>query len=251
MTESAGRVIAVIGASGGLGTSTLAAAVASAAAHRHEYTTLLDLDDQAGGIDVLLGLEEVAGPRWSGLRLAGGHLDPAALVAALPGWESVGVLSADVAPTPAVLAQTLEVARRAGPVVIDLPRWAADYAAEVLPGCDLLVLVTGSYVAQIAAARVLAARLDAVPTGLVVCRTGAARVEQVGAVVGLPLIGSLAAGLQRGRGDLALGTRRLPRLVRATARGVLDALDPPEPVEKVGVNRSSPGVDESAVTFGT
>ena len=70
MTDSTIPVLAVVGGSGGVGASTFAAALATAAAP----ATLIDLDPVSGGIDVLLGIEDVPGARWSGLRLEGGRL---------------------------------------------------------------------------------------------------------------------------------------------------------------------------------
>ncbi|MGH8862840.1 MAG: septum site-determining protein Ssd, partial [Jatrophihabitantaceae bacterium] len=94
-------MIGVIGGSGGVGASTFASVVASVAGR----AVLIDLDTVGGGIDVLLGMEETAGARWSGLRVGGGYLDPALLADGLPRWRDVAVLAADEPPDPAAVAQ--------------------------------------------------------------------------------------------------------------------------------------------------
>jgi len=68
-------VLGVVGGSGGVGASTFAAVLAAVTGR----AMLVDLDVVGGGIDVLLGIEDVAGARWSGLRVGGGRLDPALL----------------------------------------------------------------------------------------------------------------------------------------------------------------------------
>src|SRR5579875_2141374 len=87
-------VVAVLGGSGGVGASTFAAALATAAGR----AVLVDCDPLGGGIDVLLGVEAVPGARWSGLRVNGGRLDPHALDEGLPRWRDVRVLAADAPP---------------------------------------------------------------------------------------------------------------------------------------------------------
>src|SRR6266536_165036 len=116
-------VIGVVGGRGGAGASTFACVLAAMSALGGR-AVLVDLDAAAGGIDVLLGIEATSGARWSGLRLDGGRLDPDMLVAGLPQWGSVAVLSADVAPAPGAVGQVLDVAARAGAVVVELGRSA-------------------------------------------------------------------------------------------------------------------------------
>jgi len=158
-------VIGVVGGSGGVGASTFAAGLARLAAHAESVSraVLVEIDPTSGGIDVLLGVEGVAGPRWSGLRLAGGRLEAAALAEGLPTWSSVAFVAADVTPSADSVAQLLPVARRVGPVVVDLPRWPAPARSAALTRCDLVVLITGCDVASIAGARSVAAGLG---TGL-------------------------------------------------------------------------------------
>lgn len=89
----AGGLVAVVGACGGAGASSVAAAVAVAG--RAAGSRLVDLAGRGGGLDVLLGIEASAGARWPDLAYARGDVDPEALVASLPRWREVPVLSAD------------------------------------------------------------------------------------------------------------------------------------------------------------
>lgn len=79
-----GQTIAVTGTAGGVGTSTLAALLARHAA-RSGPTTLVDAVPHSGGLDLVMGIEDVAGARWPDLSLAtGGSIDAASLQDALP-----------------------------------------------------------------------------------------------------------------------------------------------------------------------
>ena len=213
-------MIGVVGGSGGVGASTFAAGLARLAAHAESVSraVLVEIDPTSGGIDVLLGVEGVVGPRWSGLRLAGGRLEAAALAEGLPTWSSVSFVAADVTPSADSVAQLLPVARRVGPVVVDLPRWAAPARSAALTRCDLVVLITGCDVASIAGARSVAAGLG---TGLriaLIVRGGAAPLE-VASLVGAPLVGRIPGDLRR----LSPDPVTWPVPLRRVAVGVLDA----------------------------
>ena len=213
-------MIGVVGGSGGVGASTFAAGLARLAANTESgrRAVLVEIDPISGGIDVLLGVERVAGPRWSGLRLAGGRLEAAALAEGLPTWSSVAFVAADVMPSPDAVAQLLPVAQRVGPVVVDLPRWAASARSAALTRCDLVVLITGSDVASIAGARSVAAGLGTGMRIALIVRGGAAPGEVAG-LVGLPLIGRIPGDLRRLTPDPATW----PVPLRHVAVGVLDA----------------------------
>lgn len=219
----------VVGGRGGAGASTFAAVLAAMAALGGS-ALLIDLDPVAGGLDVLLGIETVPGARWSGLRLDGGHLDPDVLLAGLPLWGSVSVLSADVSPLPADVAQVLDVAARAGPVVVDLGRWPSPARPAALTECALTVLVCGADVRSVTGARAVRVELESGPVGLVVVRSGRdpAPAARVAELVGAPLIGAVPG--DRRRDDSPLDPSALPRALTRVACGVLDAVAVPERV---------------------
>ncbi|WP_238552309.1 septum formation initiator [Bifidobacterium cuniculi] len=94
--EVTGRnVVTCSSASGGAGTSTFAAILARRLAGRSQSVALVDADlaTAAGGLDVLLGLEQDRGLRWHGIHAPLGQLNGAALAHQLPRWDGVGVLA--------------------------------------------------------------------------------------------------------------------------------------------------------------
>ncbi|HEY7008067.1 MAG TPA: hypothetical protein VH395_03955, partial [Jatrophihabitantaceae bacterium] len=179
-------VVGVLGGSGGIGATTFAAALAEAAAP----SVLLDLDPLGGGVDVLLGIEAVAGARWSGLRVDGGHLDPVLLADGLPRWRSVAVLAADAQPSAAAALQVIESAGALGPVVLDLPRAPSPVRDALVPRCALCVLVAAAEVRELAAARAVVASLPDAAVGVVLRRGSLPSADAV-AWLGVPLLGLL------------------------------------------------------------
>lgn len=191
------RTVAVVAGSGGAGASVLAAALAQVAA-RDRSVTLLDLDPGGGGADRLLGLDDRGGLRWGRLADVEGRLSSRALRDALPGDESLRVLTwdhvaGDEAPAAPVVREVVAAARRGSDlVVLDLPRdLDRPGIADVVRLADLVVLCARSSVLPVVAAGRVAARLRSlgVPRGLVV-RTGAGGVDpcDVAATLGLPLL---------------------------------------------------------------
>ncbi len=91
-------VVGVLGASGGLGTSTAAAHLAWRAARRR--TVLVDASPAGGALDVHVGIDHLPGPRWSAFARLRGAADGAAVLAALPRTERYAVLAGDAGPPP-------------------------------------------------------------------------------------------------------------------------------------------------------
>lgn len=153
-----GRLIAVIGGSGGVGSSTWAAALAVEAARAGARTVLVDLDGRGGGLDLLLGAEQVEGWRWPRLSGARGFLGD--LHAQLPHVEGLDLLAAartglpatPLAPEPVrvVLASLL---RSHALVVVDLPREPGAATVEALRQADEVQLLVRADVRGIAAGR--------------------------------------------------------------------------------------------------
>ena len=84
-------LVRVVGASGGVGASTLAAGLAHAGARRSLGAVVVELDPCGGGLDLLLGAESVPGWRWNDLRGASGRIE--SLAGHLPGVSGVDVLA--------------------------------------------------------------------------------------------------------------------------------------------------------------
>ncbi|MGY1795370.1 septum site-determining protein Ssd [Geodermatophilus sp. SYSU D00525] len=231
--------LAVVGGScGGAGASTLATALAVAVAGRGGGALLVDADPWGGGLDLLLGAEDVEGLRWPALTGVRGRVAGDALLAALPTAAGVHVLAAardDPAPVPAeALTAVVDAARDRGlPVVVDLPRAAVpDPAAEaVLAEADLALLVVPARLRAASAARALGAGAPWSAARLVV-RTvpGGLSAAEVAAVAGRPVL----AELGHDRGALPRGERGEPPSVAprsplgALARRLLGELSRPE-----------------------
>ncbi|MFQ6172206.1 hypothetical protein ACK8HX_11415 [Oryzobacter sp. R7] len=87
-------LLAVVGASGGLGASTLALAVGRRLAGARPPVVVADLDLARGGLEVTAGVEHLPGRRWHDLRQVRGRVPARRLVGSLPGEEGCHVLSA-------------------------------------------------------------------------------------------------------------------------------------------------------------
>jgi MinD-like ATPase involved in chromosome partitioning or flagellar assembly len=217
-------VIGVLGGSGGVGASTFAAVLAAVAGE----AVLVDLDVLGGGLDVLLGVEAVPGARWSGLRLAGGRLDPAELRAGLPRWGPVSLLAADVAELdPDAVLEVLGAAAEAGSVLLDLPRAACAERAAALLRCDLVVVLARADVGGLVAAHAAVAALPELPVGLLL-RRGEVPARDAAELVGAPLLGVLPAL----GGRFALDPWRVPRRSSRVAAGVLSGVRAPTIVSR-------------------
>ncbi len=170
--EAGGSTVAILGGSGGLGTSTLAAALATSLA-QSSTTVLVDADSVSGGIDLVLGLERTSGWRWGDLAQARGHIG--ALAGQLPKQGELSVLSmgrqqSTLPGRPAVSAVLDSLATTCDQVVIDAGRGEFSLA-EMTRYADAAMLVVGADVRAVAAANEALARWRAaggVPPGLVI-----------------------------------------------------------------------------------
>src|SRR5690348_11711960 len=104
------HVIGVMGASGGLGASTLAVALAVRAGPRTGVSVCVDGRTSGGGLDVTACLEHAPGVRWGDLADLRGEVDGAALLRALPGEGPLRVLAAGGGSPPATSAVRTVVA---------------------------------------------------------------------------------------------------------------------------------------------
>lgn len=213
LARGAGQVIGVVGGSGGVGASTFAAVLAICL----RAAVLVDLDPAAGGIDVVLGIEDVPGARWSGMRLSGGRLEPGALLDGLPRAGPCAVLAADVAELDEVaVAEVLSAATELGPVVLDLPRSPGAARSAALSFAQLLLVLARGDVPGLVAAHAVVDALPSRATGLLV-RRGAVPARRAARLVGVPLVGELPP---LGAAPVTLDPARLPRAVARVAAGV-------------------------------
>ena len=210
---AAGLLVGVLGGRGGAGASTLAAALAVTGSRAGQSSLLVDADPLGGGIDLVLGGEDCAGPRWPELAGTRGRVSAATLRESLPRMAGVPVLSWDrgsglLVPPEAMDAVLAAGRRGGGVVVVDLPRRLDPTAELALARCDLALLVVPAEVRAttaaarvVAAARIVAADLRVVvrgpapsglPAGVV------AEMLRLPLAADLPAEPRLAAALERG-----------------------------------------------------
>lgn len=219
---SPGRLVGVVGGSGGSGATTLACALAQWHATRAP-TLLVDADPLGPGLDRLLGMEQEPGVRWEALVETAGRLGARALREGVPRRDHLGVL------TWAGLRRGLDVptVRRILPsavrghdlVVVDLARQTGPALAELVDRCDDLVVVTPATVPGLAATARLVAELGRDGRTGLVLRPGGVGDADAERVTGLPVVAALpdqrglAAAVDRGLGPLA-GRGPLARAAR-------------------------------------
>jgi secretion/DNA translocation related CpaE-like protein len=229
-----GRLIAVLGGRGGAGASILAGGLAVTAVGAGLRTLLVDGDSLGGGLDLVLGWEQVDGLRWPALSQAGGRVDPPALLQALPHRGDLVLLSfaRDAAGTDPLLvvpgeamAATLDAARRGRDVIVaDLPRQLDDAATLALQAADRAILVVPAELRATAAAARVAAAVSLHCADLSVVVRGPApgrlKAREISRALGLPLAGSLrpepllCQALERGEAPAANGRGPLAELCR-------------------------------------
>ncbi len=201
--RGSGFVVAVTGGSGGVGATTLSAALALVAGRR-DRVALIDLDPAGPGLQRVAGFDDVTGVTWPELAASHGRIGSRSLREALPTQDGVGVLGwpdeAGRPPAAGLVREVVSAARRGHDwVVLDVPRAATvfDDAAvqDVVSRCDQVVLVARASLASVAATARLAERLGTGGTqpGLVVrSRKGSALAEDLARAVGVPLLAELA-----------------------------------------------------------
>ncbi|WP_166375877.1 septum site-determining protein Ssd [Aeromicrobium phragmitis] len=224
-------VLAVVGASGGVGASTLVVACAHGAHRRGASALAVDGDPDGPGLDLVAGLEHHEGLRWDEITLTDGHVAARSLSEALPG-EGARVLSfARSSRTSLDPGPVLAAAQRGFDLVVgDIPRHAlatAGLGTDLLARSVAVVLVVPEHVTGLAAAERIVGELDGrTDRVLVVSRavTGGLGPGQVERGLGLPVLARLrtrrplAQDVERGRGP----TRS--RMLRSVAGRVLDAV---------------------------
>lgn len=82
-------------ANAGCGVSVTAACCARMLAQEGARCALVDVDFEAGGLDVTLGVEDAPGLRWNAITSPLGRMDPEALMRELVDWDGVALLASD------------------------------------------------------------------------------------------------------------------------------------------------------------
>ncbi|WP_257161965.1 septum site-determining protein Ssd [Corynebacterium cystitidis] len=157
-SSSEATVLTVLGAAGGAGTSTFAAALARAAGPTHA-PTLVDAHRYSGGLDLVLGIEEQTGARWGEITVGDGDVLRGDIRRALPGTaDDIKVLTSTrttVADPFHITADELEAVLQplstSGVTVVDAP-------AHMIPArsTSVVIVVPAEVRAAAAAARIVA-----------------------------------------------------------------------------------------------
>ena len=225
-----GAVVAVVAARGGLGASCLSLLLARALTVAGQKVALVDADP-AGGLGLLMGTGPGPGLRWADLPPQETAFRVSRLVAALPSWLGMRVMTGVsrggarseeiLAPVITALASVHDV------VVVDLPR-----TLPVPPQATVLLL-TALDLRSAAAARVLARRIAGEsqrPVRLVVLQEGEdIDVDGLVRTTGCQVIGPMAVdrsvAQRTARGDdVTRGRGRARRDARALAHALLEEL---------------------------
>ncbi|MEU4238874.1 septum site-determining protein Ssd [Actinoplanes sp. NPDC026619] len=228
-----GRILAVIGGSGGAGASILAGGLAITSVSSGHRTLLVDADPLGGGLDLLLGWERIDGLRWPALTGAGGRVDPPSLLRALPHRGDLVLLSFARDESPVVpgeaMAATLDAGRRGRDVIItDLPRQLDDASVLALQSADRAVLIVPAELRATAGAARIAQTIRFHRDELSVVVRGPApgrlKARDIAAALHLPLAGSLrpepamCQAMERGAPPAATGKGPLAELCRRLLR---------------------------------
>lgn len=221
-----GRVVGVVGGSGGAGATVLSAALAQSEVRRGGHPFLIDLDPLGAGCDLVLGGDDAEGLRWSDLADVRGRVNGASLMGALPLAAGVRVLTFDrdlwSEPDDAAARAVIGAGRRAADLtVVDLPRVAMSVAASAACAVDTVLLVVPAQVRAVASAAIVlrTVLVGAEDVRLVVRATGSVGPswDVVAQTLGRPVAGvlrqepRLAAVLERGDPPAAVGRTPLTR----------------------------------------
>lgn len=192
--------VAVVGAGGASGASTLVAALAVVAARAGWTSVAIDGDPWGGGLDALLDVSTQDGVRWPQLLGGQGALPGAELIARLPVQENGARVLACDSPEliPAErLHEVIAACRLAADlVVVDLPRDLSGAAAVALGQATDLIVVTSPERRVLQTTEHLVGLVHAMepglPIGLVLRDTREQVARQVARLSDLPLLGVLA-----------------------------------------------------------
>jgi|GEM_PF-1219831 len=220
-----GRVLAVAGAKGGVGASTIAVHLAVVAARHHHQVCLVDLS-LTGDVAMMLGLDGAHGIRdLAGLgEIRGHHLERAlrrhgtgVQVLAAPAWAEQSFEINEI-----VAARVIAALRsRFGLVIVDIGCWAPSPSASVVGLADETLIVTTPDIPAI---------------------KGVQRLASTWARLGIANAGRATVVMNRVRRDQEVQ----PSFIRSSLRGVLSCANTVVPANfralQPAVNRADPGL---------
>jgi len=190
MPSAHAPVLAVLGAVGGVGATTLAIACADTAG---PDCLLVDSDPVSPGLDLVLGIPDGVGGRWGQIPDTSAPLDPGTLRAALPQVRGVTVVTGPLTsdslpqgPDAARVRSVIDVGRAEfARTVIDAGR--GPMPADLIHAGDAVALVLPATIAGIVGARRVLAHLPTERVVVVLRPTGWLPADQVADQVGRPV----------------------------------------------------------------
>lgn len=237
----AGVVLTFIGAAGGAGTSTLAAAVARTLAGKVASGSgdgldpvLVDGQRYSGGLDLLLGVEDSVGARWDDIQIGDGNVERGTFVRALPRTtDGIAVLThsrsilpaqiEDVSDEDAALERAVAVLGTGGVTVVDTS------PGGQMMRSDHTFIVTPAEVRAAASAALIAAqcRANSVPASVVlrhrawsgISADDMAHVTKAEVIAEIPTLRSLTKDT-----ELSGLPGRLPKGLAAAAEAIIGAV---------------------------
>lgn len=194
-----GRILAVLGASGGAGASTLAAGLVRASVAAGRRALIIDADPHSAGIDLVLGAEGAAGVRWPDLANATGRISPQTLEHALPVVDGVVVVAPDPRTPTVIVPEVLEAVLDAGvrgfdDVIVDLSRRMDAIGDHVGQRAQRTLLVIPNRVlATITAGAIITDLSARVPHLVPVVRAHRQGIDpdRIAEAIGMPLFGTI------------------------------------------------------------
>jgi secretion/DNA translocation related CpaE-like protein len=204
-TDPQSGLVAVVGAAGGAGTSTVAGALAHHLAVHEGNAVLVDLDPAGGGIDLMLGGEDDAGARWNELAGVSGRVDERILIDALPVTHGLPVLSwpaeGEIEPDAVAVGHVLDALMRSRhSVVADIGRGVDLRCHSALARAAQVVVVVPLRVRAVASARRLLCRLPQHVTPVLLAREpapGGLATDDVAVALDLPIAATLSHDRRR------------------------------------------------------
>ena len=198
-SEPVSEILVVLGAVGGAGASTLAAAIASHNNSSGASSVLVDLDPAGAGIDLMLGGEIVSGARWDELAGIAGRVDERILTQALPRAEGLAMVSwpasGELEPDGIAVGHVLDaLARSESLVVVDGGRGTDSRALVALGRSTRAALVVPLRVRAVAAAKRALQRLPQHVEPLIITREpapGGLTCDDVAGALGVPVVATL------------------------------------------------------------
>lgn len=197
-------VVSIVGASGGVGASAVAAVLSWQARALGWRPAVIDADPIGGGVDLALGSERAPGLRWPELVADGSPWASRSLSDALPVIGGVSVLGPerdgfgsstrglDSAVSLPVLDAVTTATRAFDLVVVDLPRDRLLHEPAVVAESQLTVLIVADDLASVASARLILPWLRQRSCAtVVVCadRHGGGGPRELADLLGHPVVG--------------------------------------------------------------